>query len=121
MGALGYCNAVVESHPTISLGEADDAVPAVHVALTELSSTSLAPRFTMGLDDWGLEITPDTFEEDLATEGESTKETLEVEESDGDDVAIVDPVDVPAADDIPVDEPSILDALAEDPIDPATL
>ena len=45
---------------------------------------------------------------------------MEVEESDGDDVAIVDPTDVPAVSDISVGEPSILDALAEDPADPST-
>ena len=120
MGALGYRNAVIESHPTISLEEADDAVPAVHVASTELSTTPPAPRFAMGLDDWGREIAPDTFEEDPAAEGDPAKDTVEVEESDADDVAIVEPADAPAVGEALTDEPSILDVLAEDPADPST-
>ena len=120
MGALGYHNAVIESHLTISLEAADDAVPTVHVALTELSTTPPAPQFAMGLDDWGREIAPDTFEEDPAVEGDPVKEMVEVEESNADDVAIVAPIDVPAGDEALAGEPSILDVLTEDPADPST-
>ena len=45
---------------------------------------------------------------------------MEVEESDADDVAIVEPTDAPAVGEALTDEPSILDVLAEDPADPST-
>ena len=45
---------------------------------------------------------------------------MEVEESDADDVAIVEPADVPAVDEALAGEPSILDVLTEDPVDLST-
>ena len=106
MGALGYCNAIIEYELATSLEEADDKVPAIKDC------------------DWRQEIAPNTFEDDPATEGKVAKDVEHEEEDVGEDdvdgVVIVEPPNEPAADDILVDEPSILDVLVEGPTDPST-
>ena len=74
-------------------------------------------------DEWRQKISPDTFEDDLATEGEVAKDVVHEEKDVGEDdvvdVVIVVPLNEPATNDIPIDEPSILDVLTDDPSDPS--
>ena len=97
MGALEYRKAILEDHPVSLVEAADRAVPA-NLAEPELSGVPPPPKFVLSLEDYDRKVEEGTFEDPLEAELES-----EEEETGGD---------------ILPGEPSILDALADDPMDP---
>ena len=97
MGALEYRKAILEDHP-VSLVEAADRAVLANLTEPELSGVPHPPQFVLSAEDYDREVEEGTFEDPPEAEAES-----EEEETEGG---------------IPLGEPSILDALADDPLDP---
>ena len=97
MGALEYRKVVLADHSESAVVAADRAVP-THLAEPEISGVPPPPKFVLTPEDYDRKVEEGTFEDPPETEGES-----EEEETGGG---------------IPPGEPSILDALADDPTDP---
>ena len=97
MGALEYHKAILVDHP-MSLVEATDQAVQAHLVEPEISGVPPPPKFLLTSEDYDRSIKEGTFEDPPEAEEES-----EEEESGGG---------------IPPGEPSILDALADDPADP---
>ena len=98
MGALEYRKAILEDHPVSLVEAVDRAVPA-HLAESELSGIPPPPKFLLSLEDFDRKVEEGTFEDPPEAEEEAEDEEKEAEEV------------------IPPGEPSILDALADDPSD----
>ena len=97
MGALEYRKAILEDHP-VSLVEVADRAVLTNLAEPKLSGVPPPPQFVLSTEDYDREVEEGTFEDPPEAEAES-----EEEETEGG---------------IPLGEPSILDALADDPLDP---
>ena len=97
MGALEYRNTILADHPVSLVEAADREVPALS-AEPEISGVPSPPRFVLSPGDYDREVKEGTFKDPPEAEAES-----EEEETGGG---------------IPPGEPSILDALADDPTDP---
>ena len=71
----------------------------------------------MEYDDWEWEIGLDTFKDDLEVDGGVRDEGEDVGKGEADETVMPEPWDMPVVNDIPLDEPLILDVLVEDPAD----
>ena len=74
----------------------------------------------MEYDDWKQEISLDTFEEDPEVKRWVRDEEEGVGEGEADEIVELEPRDALVADDILPSEPSILDKLVKDPVDPSS-
>ena len=96
IGALEYRKAILEDHPVSLVEAADRAVP-TNLAEPELSGVPPPPKFVLSAEDYDKAVEEGTFEDPPEAGAESEEEEV--------------------GGDIPPGEPSILDALVDDPTD----
>ena len=99
MGALEYRKAILADHPVSIVEVADQAVP-THLAEPDISGVLPPPKFLLTPEDYDRNVDEGTFEDPPEAEEESEGEGEEAEGG------------------ILPGEPSILDALVDDPTDP---
>ena len=106
MGALKFWEVVLCTHPPSTVEAADEDVPA-RLAEATLSTVPPPPKFELSPANLDRPVDPQIFQD-----------PLEAKEESGDDEEEVVGEEVTAGTEaIPADEPSILDALADDPSD----
>ena len=99
MGALEFRKAILVDHPASIVKAADRAV-LVHLVELEISGVPPPPKFLLTPKDFDRNVEEGTFDDPLEAEEESEGEEEE------------------AGGGIPLGEPSILDALADDLTNP---
>ena len=107
MGALEFWEAVLRTQPLSTVEATDEHVPA-YLAEATLSTVPPPPKFQLSPTDLDRNVDPKTFED--PPEAEEKGEDEEEEAIEGETTTGIE--------EIPADEPSILEALAEDPLDP---
>ena len=98
MGALEYRKAILADHP-VSLVEATDQTVLAHLVEPEISRVPPLSKFLLTPKDFDRRVEEGTFDDPLEAEEEFEGEEEEAKEA------------------IPPGEPSILDAIADDPSD----